>query len=90
METMTPRISDTSPEAERVQIAGLYSMPLWHKFELVSELTMTVRQLAFAGLQERFPDATPEELQRRLAILCLGRELAERVYGPEPDPPTLP
>jgi len=87
---MTPKISDTSPEAERVQIAGLCSLPMWQKFELVSELIMTVRQLALAGLRERFPTATPEELQRRLATLCLGRELAEKAYGPEPDPPNLP
>jgi hypothetical protein len=90
MQAMTPRISDTSPEAERVQTTGLCSLPIWQKFELVSELIMNVRQLAFTGLQERFPDAPAEELRRRLATLCLGRELAEKVYGPEPNPPTLP
>ena len=51
---------------------------------------MTVRKLAMAGLRERFPEAGPEELRRRLATLCLGRELAAKVYGPEPDPPTIP
>jgi hypothetical protein len=53
-------------------------------------LTMTVRQIALAGLRERFPQASPAELNRRLATLCLGTELAERAYGPEPGPPTLP
>jgi len=86
---MTQRLSDTSPEAERVQIEGLRSLPVWRKFELVSELTVTVRQFALAGLRERFPNASPGELDRRLATLCLGPELAERVYGPEPGPPTL-
>jgi len=83
-------LSDTSPEAERVQIEGLRSLPLWRKFELVSELIMTVRQMALAGLRARFCEASPAELHRRLATLCLGAELAERVYGPEPEPPTLP
>jgi hypothetical protein len=87
---MTPKISDTSPEAERMQWAGLGSLSAWQKVELVSELIMNVRQLAFARLQERFPESSTEELRRRLATLCLGRELAEKVYGPEPDPPTFP
>jgi len=86
---MAQRLSDTSPEAERVQIEGLRSLPVWRKFELVSELIVTVRQFALAGLRARFPNASPGELDRRLATLCLGPELAERVYGPESGPPTL-
>lgn len=87
---MATLFSDTSPEAERVQIEGLRSLPIWRKLQIVSDLTMTVRKLAMAGLRERFPEAGPEELRRRLATLCLGRELAAKVYGPEPDPPTIP
>jgi hypothetical protein len=87
---MAAKLSDTSPEAERVQIEGLRALPVWRKFELVGELTMTVRQIALAGLAARFPQASPAELNRRLATLCLGTELAERAYGPEPAPPTLP
>jgi hypothetical protein len=50
---------------------------------------MTSRRLALAGLRERFPNASESELRRRLATLLLGPELAAKVYGPEPDPPTL-
>ncbi len=56
---------------------------------MVSDLTMAARKFALAGLRERFPNADPEELRRRLATLCLGSELATKVYGPEPDPPTM-
>ena len=87
---MLPKVSDTSPEAERVQRDGLRSLSLGRKFELVSELTMTLRQFALAGLRARFPEASRDELQCRLAGLCLGAKLAEKVYGPEPDPPTVP
>lgn len=85
---MTLRVSDTHPEAEKIQIAGLGALPVWRKLEIVSDLSMAVRQAALAGLRERFPDAVPEELRRRLATLCLGPRLATKVYGPEPDPPT--
>ncbi len=86
---MAARLSDTHPKAETVQLEILRAMPPWRKFQLASELTMTVRQLALEGLRERYPGAGPEELRRRLATLLLGPELARKVYGPEPSPPTL-
>ncbi len=86
---MGPMPSDTSPQAENVQIQGLRAMPLWRKLQMVSELTLAARKFALAGLRSRFPNASPEELRRRLATLCLGPELAAKVYGPEPGPPTM-
>lgn len=85
---MLPRVSDTDPAAERVQIEILRAMPSWQRFRAINDLIVMGRTLALAGLHERFPEAT-EELQRRLATLLLGPELAEGVYGPETDPPTL-
>jgi hypothetical protein len=38
--------------------------------------------LALAGLRDRHPGASPDELRRRLADVLLGADLAERVYGP--------
>jgi hypothetical protein len=81
-------LTDTHPDAERVQIEGLRKLSPWRKIELACELTENARKLALAGLRHRFPDASQQELQRRLATLCLGAELAEKVYGPEPAPPT--
>lgn len=86
---MAPRFSDTNPEAEKVQVAGLRSLSPWRKLEMASDLTMAARQLALAGLRGRFPAASPAELRRRLATLCLGPKLAAKVYGPEPDPPSM-
>ena len=42
----------------------------------------TIKQLALIGLHQRFPSATEDELGRRLADQLLGKELAEKVYGP--------
>jgi hypothetical protein len=76
--------SDTSPDAERVQIELLRRTSPARKLELVGQLNETVRALALAGLRLRHPDASPEELRRRLADLVLGPELAAKVYGPPP------
>ena len=86
---MATRLTDTSGDAERVQIEILRSMPSWRKFQLWNDLNMAMRQVALAGLRERFPSATPQELRRRLATILLGPELATQAYGPESDPPTI-
>ena len=82
-------LTDTHPDVERVQIQILRAMPSWKKFELINEMIVTSRKLVQAGLRDRFPAAGEEELRRRLATVLLGPELAEQVYGPEPEPPTI-
>lgn len=79
---MIDLLSDTRPEAERVQIELLRQAPAWRKLELVGQMNLTVRMLALSGLRQRYPEATPDELRRRLADLLLGPTLAARVYGP--------
>jgi len=86
---MVTPLTDTSADAERVQIEILRAMPSWRKLQLVNDLITTTRLLALTGLRERFPTASSEELRRRLASIVLGPDLAARVYGPEPHPPTI-
>ncbi len=81
---MTTLSSDTSPEAERVQIELLRQAPTWRKLHLLAQMNSALRTLALSGLRERYPQAAPEELRRRLADLWLGPEVAARVYGPPP------
>lgn len=81
--------SDTHPTAEKVQIEILRSMPAASRFRVLNDLIVTGRILSLSCLRDRFPQAGPEELRRRLATLLLGSELATRVYGPEPQPPTI-
>ncbi len=75
---------DTSPEAEAVLLRLWRETPAWRKLEMMEGLNRGARQLALMGLRLRFPDASPEELRRRLASILLGEELASRVYGPLP------
>ena len=73
---------DTSPEAEAVLFKLWRETPAWRKLEMMENLNQGARQLALMGLRKRFPDASPDELRRRLASILLGDDLASRVYGP--------
>jgi len=73
---------DTRPDAEAVLIGLLRQAPPWRKLQMVGQLNHTVRTLALSGLRQRHPQATPQELRRRLADLLLGPDLAARAYGP--------
>jgi len=73
---------DTTPEAEAVLFNLWREAPAWRKLEMMEGLNRAARQLFLAGLRQRFPEASSEELRRRLAAIMLGEELAARVYGP--------
>lgn len=75
---------DTSPEAETMLLKLWRETPVWRKLEMMDGLNRGARRLALIGLRRRFPDASPEELRRRLAAMLLGEALAEQVYGPLP------
>jgi hypothetical protein len=72
--------SDTHPQMEALQIELIRRMPAWKKLAIVEGLNETVRALAMSGIQERHPNATPQEVKRMLADLILGDELARKVY----------
>ncbi|MCI0650037.1 MAG: hypothetical protein L0346_34845 [Chloroflexi bacterium] len=75
---------DTSPEVEEMLFTYWREAPAWEKLERMADLNRSARELALAGLRSRYPEASPAELQRLLADLLLGPELAEKVYGPRP------
>ena len=76
---------DTSPEAEAVLFQLLRETPGWRTWQMMDDMTRTVRQIALAGLRSRHPDASDEEIKRRLADILLGEKLAAKVYGPLPE-----
>lgn len=77
-------MSDTSPEAERVLIELAREMPDWKKIEQVFSMIETARAFAMSGLRSRYPEASEEELKKRLAALVFDRETVVRVYGWDP------
>lgn len=78
---MTALYSDTHPKMEALQIEFIRRMPAWKKISIVDGLNETVKALAISGIKQRHPAATPEQVQRMLAELMLGAELAQKVYG---------
>ena len=76
---------DTQPDAERVLIKLLRAASPRRKLGMVLSANRTARLLALTGLRERHPNESPAQLQRRLADLWLGPELAAKAYGPLPD-----
>jgi hypothetical protein len=81
---MTMLFSDTTPEAEKVLIELLRRASVARKCEMLGQMNAAARQLALQGLRARHPAATEAQLQRYLADLLLGPELAARAYGPRP------
>lgn len=75
---------DTSPEAEAVLLGLLRKATPARKFQMIVSANLLARDLALTGLRMRHPQASPDQLRRRLADLWLGPQLATRAYGPPP------
>jgi len=78
---MSQLYTDTHSKMEALQIQFIRRMPPWKKISIVDGLNETVKTLAISGIKQRNPKATPEQVQRMLAELMLGAELAQKVYG---------
>jgi len=64
--------SDTSPEVERILIAGYRRMPASQKASLVVESFLTARRMHEAGFRRRNPHAKPEEAHREWVLTGVG------------------
>lgn len=78
---MIETLSDTRPEIATLQLMLLRQASAARKLDMLCQMNKTVMTLAYSGLCSRYPDESAEMLQRRLADLILGPELAFRVYG---------
>lgn len=77
-------LSDTDPETERMMIELARATPDWKKIEQIFSTIEATRAMAMAGLRSRYPNASEEELKKRLAALVLDRETVIEVYGWDP------
>ena len=78
---MSALFSDTHPNMEALQIQLWRQASPTRKMQMLAQLNTSAQILALTGLRARFPDATEQELRRRLADLILGDTLARKVYG---------
>ena len=72
---------DTTADIEAIQSELYRRMTFEQKARRVTELTAGACLLALAGLRQRHPGASEQELLLRLAALRLGAETVARVYG---------
>lgn len=82
---MTAILSDTYPKMDALQNELLRTVSPTRKMQMLAQLNHSARLLALAGLQPVYPQASEAELNRRLAGLLLGEEIACKVYGELPD-----
>ena len=78
---MTALYSDTHPKMEALQIRLWRQASPTKKMNMLAQLNSSVRILALAGLRSRFPNVSEGELRYKMAVLLLGEELAQKVYG---------
>ncbi len=76
---------DTSPEQLRRYHELLRSMTPAQRLRQAAALTMAVRTMAIAGIRQRHPNATEEEVRARLAVRLDGRAAARRLCREIPD-----
>ncbi|MHC4176827.1 MAG: hypothetical protein ACYSWU_04940 [Planctomycetota bacterium] len=71
--------SDTSPEAEKVQIELLRKLTVAERFAKVRALTARTVRLSKRAIARANPDLSPEDLKVRFIELHYGKDLAQRV-----------
>lgn len=76
MRTLSP---DTSPEAERVQIALFRQASPARRFALARSLSRTALSLSREGVRRRHPELDAQEVLCRWVALQYGSALAERL-----------
>ena len=82
---MKPLSSDTSPEAQSVLSELLGKATTSKKLELTFGLIQGLRELIFADVLRRFPDANEDELRQRMIARLLPREDVIHAYGFDPE-----
>lgn len=60
-------------------------LPVWRRLQLTCELIQATRKLMLADLRRRFPQASEDELRRRLISRLLSRDEVKRAYDFDPE-----
>jgi hypothetical protein len=75
-------VTDTSIEAEAIQLRILRAMPPGRRLALATGWSGSLRSMIRAKLHDDNRGATPAQLHRLFADRWLGPELAAAVYDP--------
>jgi hypothetical protein len=77
--------SDTSPEVERMMVEIWRRTTPEQKLRRVLSIGRSINELVRGYLRTQYPDATPREIELRLAARNLDRETMIKVFGWDPD-----
>jgi hypothetical protein len=77
---------DTSSESDAAQVAALRGMGSRRRLITGMEMSDTTREIVVAGVRQRIPDASPNEVDREVIRILLGDALFYEVW-PEEDAP---
>lgn len=83
MPSYRPQSRDTSEAIDREVFDGLRAMTPLQRLQIAVRASRALHRLSVAGLRQRYPDASEEELGRRAGALRLGRELTLMAFGAE-------
>ena len=72
---------DTDPDVHAQVLARLRVMTPTDKAHIVTTLTKLCDALATAGIKERHPGASDDEIRMRLGVLRVGPELMLAAFG---------
>jgi hypothetical protein len=77
-------LDDTSDDARTIMRRLYGAMTAAEKLKRMNDLTLAASRLSLAGLGLRHPGESEADLLLRLARVRLGKDLSDRVYGPQP------
>lgn len=71
--------TDTSPEAEAIQLDLLRKMTPKQRIQKMCSLSQNVRQMAFEAIRRRHPDYDEQDIRLAFIELHYGKSLADDV-----------
>lgn len=75
---------DTAPKARLQYEESLRRKTPEERLRMAQELTLAVQRISFAGMRERHPELSDDDIWLKLAILRLGEDVVRKVYGRVP------
>jgi hypothetical protein len=72
---------DTDPVVAQIILERLQAMSCGERAEMVNSMNRACEELALAGIRQRHPNASLEEIRMRLGVLRIGAALMLEVFG---------
>lgn len=82
---MSMGLSDTHPKAEQRYLEMLRALSVQQRWAMIAGLHRSGRVLLAAALRAQFPDASEDEIVRRVTVRLYGREAAIRLHRHVPE-----